>query len=717
MTNFDLLIKQLTETRKSILSGGANSREIPLLNKFRAEDVPNPFHVLPNVKRSWIRTNVLDPLLRSFGIAKKFTPDMRFEELSWRTHAANRYLRIMHYRLLKLLSQKDVEGYWILSLKLMRESKVIHLVALRKLNHNWHLHYPLGIVFSWLYQLKKTVITMPSTLKVYRFYQPKITSSGVHTHRPLGNPHDVHKMYYYLWQSFMVIFVYCFIGKYQHGFLPGRGTATAWAQLITMIKSPFLWEFDLEGAFPSLNVNVVCDRLIINGCPAPIANYIRSMSLATVEEISRTKQLLPEPKTGAQLILQKMAPLHHAFAPNVGLSIYGIKNRFQTMSPWAPEHVLKQPGWESSRTPSIPGVDTHAIESGFTQGSGLSPILFDFAFEDAMKRHFDTIGTSSKYQIVAYADDFLISSQYYIAEIFKPNIFPGIHKFFGFKVSEAKSRCLKTSGLWLVDSFKFLGLTYDTKKNKIIGTPRKGGFLEMDKSAAISDFVYRDRQLVKFQVAFPQYATSTQGILDAWAEGEFPFNLIPEGVITAGESLSYQSITQIAESIAGVEGKPVEDVLKMNPPSRPGYRGGSRKGKLSDPHLWLHSRLSGTILSRLYTGKWLQTTELPNVELDHMVNPRRTKGRSWWELLGHSQEEAKGIPGEIHNSTSLATLDLLNRLSPAHSDLTIKMKKDGAHYVKRSELIARRKAAALRPPSPWRYSWMSPGAKALDARP
>jgi hypothetical protein len=696
-TPLESLIKDLTEARVQWKLGlGAASRETKILDNVRANNIPNPFHALPDVKHSWIVANVLDPLLCQFNLAKKLTPEMHFSGLSWRTRAANRYLRIMHYRLVKLLAHKDACGFWILACLLMKRSYVIQLVALRKLEPNWHLKMKFGHVLLLIRQSQNTFSNLSTSLLVSREYAHKVKPDGTETFRPLGSPHKAHRMYLYIWQCFFVLFLYSYIGKYQHGFLPGRGVTSAWERVKRIIKLPNVWEFDLKGAFPSVNVVHACRRLTALGTPHPISNFVRRLNLETIERIVRPLQELPEVKTNLQEIAEVGAhpDLGNILAGSAGifmqrLAMHGAEaaaRRAQLGTRPRPVDEKVNASfsafWDNVTQKSATIGDILNSEApnptilGFTQGSGLSPILFDFVFQDAIIRHFDRMfGSSKNYEIVAYADDFIVSSAHSADNIFESSpILDG----YNLKISLEKSRPLKLLGAWVADSFKFLGATRDTITGRMWGTPRSGSLLEMDSSKmkSVRFFMRRDRELSKFVRAFPQYANSTSEVLAQWGRNVHPFDLIPSDTITRGAALSQSVLSAIGLEISRLTGARQTDTRPVEPDGS--WSGKPRKsvhymGKLD----WLSTPLAGTIMSRLHGGSWVNSQTLVDHDLSKYLDASRTRGRSWYELLGSSQYDHKLVSPTLHNSTSLATLDLL---ASRHSR-KIKLSDRGAHYT------------------------------------
>jgi hypothetical protein len=275
---------------------------------------PQPFKPLPNVSRLWLRNNKLDPLFAKHGLAKKLAPEMEFEARSHRIKAANRYLRIMHANLSKLLDRNQPIMFWILALRLMQKSKVLRAVALRKLDSNWFRAFKFGHVKLLLRRLDSYIFNLQEQMHIVRNYASKVKPDGSKTYRPIGNPGYADRMYLYLWQSFFVMFFYKHISMSQHAYIPGRGVATALSELSTLLRTSkykFVYEFDLKGAFPSVIIPKACLSFETLGLPHAIASYIMTMSLKTIERVDLSPpdqyRLLDEPKFDRQASLREAA--------------------------------------------------------------------------------------------------------------------------------------------------------------------------------------------------------------------------------------------------------------------------------------------------------------------------------------------------------------------------------------------------------------------------
>lgn len=91
--------------------------------------------------------------------------------------------------------------------------------------------------------------------------------------------------------NFMSIFLEGKITERQHGFQPGKGTLTAWKDLIPKIeKYKYVSEIDLKGCFPNIVISYVIDKLKELGVPNDYATYLL--------EINKSNPKLPIRRVG-----------------------------------------------------------------------------------------------------------------------------------------------------------------------------------------------------------------------------------------------------------------------------------------------------------------------------------------------------------------------------------------------------------------------------------
>jgi hypothetical protein len=645
---------------------------------------PNPFEELPNISALRLKTNKEDPLLAKHGISKKLEPEFDFRVLSHRTKAANRYIRIMYTRLTKLQFQGRNIEFWILALMLMKKSKVLRAVALRKLEKNWYRVWTFGKVKKLMTELDNLIDAMPFVLHVVRDYAAKVKPDQSITWRPIGAPAYAVRMYLYLLQSFLVIFLNPHISRSQHAYRPGKGVVTALREVQDCLeKYKYVWEFDLKGAFPSVKITLTCDKLIEVGVPRPVAEYLKQMSLATVErvDLSRKGRLLDEPKFDRQAELIKLLPdtwlnppIPAGARPNQPFQRYPLPDGREVLMAAGhdkyvqmyimdmvtqPGHVIVKilerwealemlvdvsPGARMLHTAILEAVDKMEKEffkgaykdmkadtttlEGFPQGFGTSPVLFNFAFEMfALRDHFMKLHPSVK--VVSYADDFLVFSQVPLHTIMElPNNGSGL------KVNLEKSRAVIADGKPLVKSFKYLGATVHFADHGIVweGTPRSGTHLIFDKELMVKDFEYREEELRKFISGVKDAPRSPGAVVSAWGLGEYPSALLPEDVIRGEAPVTAELIKSINQVYAEsyLDGIPTK--LKAKVSAIADFSENLRL-RLKSVKPWLRTRIAGLLVNRLHSGSW----ETPEILPD--TTQSRVEG-SWLDLRTKSKGPA-----------------------------------------------------------------------------
>jgi hypothetical protein len=114
--------------------------------------------------------------------------------------------------------------------------------------------------------LSKT--TFNPLLKHHRAYLPKGD-----TYRPLGVPTLTWRIYTNLWLTMLNGFYT--VHSYQQGFVPHRGTLTAWKKVSHhVLDSSNIYEVDFKGFFPSIKPSLVSLFLNSKGCPKYLTDYL-----------------------------------------------------------------------------------------------------------------------------------------------------------------------------------------------------------------------------------------------------------------------------------------------------------------------------------------------------------------------------------------------------------------------------------------------------------
>jgi len=218
---------------------------------------------------------MFDPLLLKYGIVTRLKPELIFEGRN-RNGTMNRYLVYMTSKLLKLKGNQTL--YWKYAYWFLTNSNSYLLVCLWNIDKNCY-----RTMFKWdLVKLIRKVHDLrgskfafaPSVLMDYhRVYVPK----GPDSWRPLGVPTLAWRVYGNMLLHILVMSVT--IKDSQHGFIPQRGTLTAWKDILSkVVKAPFIYETDLKQCFPSINLFLLVAVLASRGLPLPVAKFYASIN-------------------------------------------------------------------------------------------------------------------------------------------------------------------------------------------------------------------------------------------------------------------------------------------------------------------------------------------------------------------------------------------------------------------------------------------------------
>jgi hypothetical protein len=319
----------------------------------------------------------------------------------WKNSEANQYINYMFDRLKKEVELELYEEAKDTIWKLMNSSAYLsscynHVVR------NWHRKRPMIQNEKWIKEIKKLIKEKATNLEYERVYLDEVTKL-----RPLGVPTVPWRVYLHMYNNLLTQWRLVTEGNVQHGYLPGRGVVTAWEALIKKLDSPNIFEADFKGFFDNVThfgiAKVLEDSLKM---PASEVRFLTSINKSLVN--LPQKQRLKEPHA-----------LHHE-----------IKRRQE----WASYKELYG---------TIP--ESYGLFCGVPQGAPTSCGLATLALRPMIE----------EVDCVLYADDGL-----YFPKEFKKVLRPLNRPNMGVEVNRKKTRILKENGIWLVESFVFLGIRY-----------------------------------------------------------------------------------------------------------------------------------------------------------------------------------------------------------------------------------------------------------------
>jgi len=365
--------------------------------KYIDRSIKRPWHIIPSIKGFSIELSPFDWLLELFNLKKRFPNRFTFD--TWLNDEANAYLDYMFKRLTKQVELKKYKEATETVWKLMNSS-AYQTSALNHVLKNWHRKLPEKLVKRVLKNVVKLARKRATTIQYSRVYKDEASKV-----RPLGVPTMPWRIYLHMYNNCLVQWRLVSEGNKQHGYLPGKGVMTAWFELSKKLNQPNIYEADFKGFFDNVKHNAILVESKKLGIPHAEALFIWALnnSVVQLQEVDR----IDEP------------------------------HRKHTIDPKGTQAWILGKTGRVMTAPTLRGVP---------QGAPTSCSVATLALRRL----------ESLYDILFYADDVF----YFPDSSTRDPIEDLTDKRYGLIVNEKKSRWLKKDGIWLVESFKFLGIRY-----------------------------------------------------------------------------------------------------------------------------------------------------------------------------------------------------------------------------------------------------------------
>lgn len=335
--------------------------------KLAAEPVTYPFIRIPNVSSFKVRVKNFEEFFALHGIKKRKEPD--FTWFKYYNKRMNRYIEHQSLRLFKAKSNNE-DLFWRIACWSVKRSRCFFISQLMRTSPNWHRNMPLWLVIRTYKRYQRLANTFNTRLKFNRVFIPKADPSQL---RPLGVPSLEWRILLSLWSRIFYIRFGDRISDMQHGFQIGRGTLTAWIDILRYVKdAKDIWEFDLIKFFDRVSIAWFRAFLLRHNIPAPIVNYFSMINIRVPNKVK-------------------------------------VKDKWH---PWSTKYEFEP--IEDEDLILVQNMDTAWASKnlGFPQGASTSPFFSSLFLEDYIFKRFK--GTSSYWTTILYPTNLIIASLTFI---------------------------------------------------------------------------------------------------------------------------------------------------------------------------------------------------------------------------------------------------------------------------------------------------------------
>jgi len=243
----------------------------------------NPYKKIPNCRSFKITLGILDPIMLLLGLKRRLTSEITISPYANR-HMV-KYAEYQIKRLNYLRDQRNPMAYWQVASDLMIHSETFMVMGVNHIWPQWQRHQNLDSIISWCKKAKKIQIDLKESygwearINFARRYIEKPDGSF----RPLGVPTPPWRIVLHMWAQMFSIWTHTWMPKTQHGFVSGRGTLTAWRDLLSRIKEcDYIYEYDLKDCFNKIRLDTLSEilgrDLLV---PAWIVNRFSQLNMST----------------------------------------------------------------------------------------------------------------------------------------------------------------------------------------------------------------------------------------------------------------------------------------------------------------------------------------------------------------------------------------------------------------------------------------------------
>lgn len=195
----------------------------------------------------------------------------------------NRQLKMM-LRRLKFMSQEGRnDHYWKFASLMLKKSKSLRMLALRNVRPNWYKDMSMKDLIRTLYGLNGICFRPRKTFEIKRTAIPKDDGSR----RFINAPDLKSRLYLWMVNFFLGIFLEDKLNPNQFGHRHGRGSADAWRKILEVEKDyKFVYEFDFKGFHDEIRRHFLVKALTNIGVSEEWTIKLGNLCSAYVKDVS-----------------------------------------------------------------------------------------------------------------------------------------------------------------------------------------------------------------------------------------------------------------------------------------------------------------------------------------------------------------------------------------------------------------------------------------------
>jgi hypothetical protein len=436
--------------------------------KFTGRILNSGWRRVPAITKFNVFVQEYNSILEKIGIKLRLPPKIEWELT--KMDRCNRYMKHQVIRLNKAKAEGKNELFWHIARLCMSKSVSFRLSAINRVIPHWFYKMAYSEVLRLNRKVSAIINNWETELEYFRVYIPK--DSKKVSWRPLGVPTLEWRLALHMWNNMLHLFLEPHISESQHAFMPGRGTLSAWREVISKInKYDYVYETDLVKFFDSVNITYITEKLLKVGMPEHVANYIQAINFSAPKLKNQDK--VDETAYRDRINYQRWRENEEKLDPNSsfydGVNSFIKENGEEVFNivmeaagcKTKEEFVMQQHEIHSQYKPTSIG----NLHRGAAQGAPTSPLLCIFAGNEFFTTQRDINGNIVDHSV--YADDPLFFSM-------APFTIKG-HPYEGIRPHDSpdKSRWIKYAGKW-VNKLKWLGLIMEMDGKTLSSETRLG---------------------------------------------------------------------------------------------------------------------------------------------------------------------------------------------------------------------------------------------------